>query len=597
MFQSFDQASSPEHGPKRLDQLRAELRGHQLDGFIVPRADKHQGEYVAPHDERLAWLTGFTGSAGFCIALEAEAGVFIDGRYRVQVKAQVAPCFTPVHWPETSPAQWLKDALGEGVVGFDPWLHTPNEIDAIKRGLAGSKIRLKPCENMIDRIWEDQPAPPMGPIEPYPLELAGVSYQDKCAMVAQKLRENNQSAVVITLPDSLCWLLNVRGSDVAHNPVAHGFVVVDSAAKVHLFAHSDKLTTLGAHFGSDVTLHDPSALEDHLSKLSGTVSVDAGSVPMAILHMLDKHGASYDLGHDPCAIPKARKNPTELAKARESHLRDAGVMCEFLAWVDAQPIGELTEIDVAKQLESMRMATGLLRDLSFESIVGSGPNAALPHYRVSTQSNRTLQNGEVLLVDSGGQYLDGTTDITRTIAIGDQSDEVKRAFTRVLKGMIAISRLKFPKGVAGCDLDAFARAALWAAGQDFAHGTGHGVGHYLSVHEGPQRLSRISKVPFEQGMILSNEPGFYKEGHFGIRIENLIIVQEAELSEDANLTALYDFETLTYVPIDRRMIIADMLNSDERDWINTYHATCRDKMNTRVSDETRIWLEKATQQI
>lgn len=595
MFQSFDQATTPEHGPMRLAQLRAEMKRDGIDGFIIPRSDKYQGEYVAPHDERLAWLTGFTGSAGFCIALHSEAGVFIDGRYRVQVKAQVASCFTPVHWPETTPADWLKSTLGTGVVGVDPWLHTIGEIETLKKALASSGITLKFCDNLVDRIWLDQPAPPMGKIAAYPLEFAGVSYQEKCEKVAAELRQNNQEAAIITLPDSLCWLLNVRGGDVAHNPVAHGFVVIDKNAHVKLFAHAEKLDQLGDHFANDVAFFDPEDLEPELTKISGMISVDGDSLPVAIEQMLTKAGKAYKIAQDPCALPKARKNPVEIEKARESHLRDASVMCEFLAWVDAQPYGSLTEIDVAKQLETMRRATGLLIDISFDSIVGSGPNAALPHYRVDTESNRTVNEGEVLLVDSGGQYLDGTTDITRTIAIGAQPDEVKRAFTRVLKGMIAISRLKFPKGIAGCDLDAFARVALWSAGQDFNHGTGHGVGHYLSVHEGPQRLSRISKVPFEQGMFLSNEPGFYKEGHFGIRTENLIIVQPAELGPDANLGAIFEFETLTYVPIDRRMIIRDMLNSDELTWLNAYHKTCRDKMNTRLSEETALWLDQATQ--
>lgn len=597
MFQSFDQVSTPEHGPVRLEKLRLELKQEGLDGFIIPRADKHQGEYVAPHDERLAWLTGFTGSAGFCIALADVAGVFIDGRYRVQVKAQVAPCFTPVHWPETSPAAWLKKTLGKGVIGFDPWLHTITEIDTIKKELGASGIQLVPCDNLVDRIWDDQPMPPMGQITAYPLELAGVSYQDKCTMIAAELKTKEQAAAVITLPDSLCWLLNVRGSDVAHNPVAHGFVIINDNGHSKLFAHADKLTSLEGHFGNDVSFHSPEQLENELAKINGTIGVDGASLPIAIQKMMTNSGKDYVLGQDPCALPKARKNEVEITKARESHLRDAAVMCEFLAWVDAQPYGSLTEIDVATKLEEMRRATGLLLDISFESIVGSGPNAALPHYRVSTESNRRINEGEVLLVDSGAQYLDGTTDITRTMAVGAQPDEVKRAFTRVLKGMIAISRLKFPNGISGSDLDAFARAALWSAGQDFNHGTGHGVGHYLSVHEGPQRLSRISKVPFEKGMFLSNEPGFYKEGQFGIRTENLIIVQPAALSEDANLSELFEFETLTYVPIDRRMMVVEMMNSDEIEWINTYHQVCRDKMNSRVSQETRLWLEQATQPI
>jgi Xaa-Pro aminopeptidase len=410
--------------------------------------------------------------------------------------------------------------------------------------------------------------------------------------LAGELKSAGHRAAFISLPDSICWLLNIRGQDVAHNPVVHGFAVLHDDARVDLFMHADKATQIRAHLGNEITLRNPDELSHYISSFQGPMRLDAGSVPYAISHALADNGI---LSTDPVSLPKACKNATELNSARESHLRDAAAVCRFLAWLDAQPTGTLTEIDAATQLEEIRSQDPLMDEISFDTISAAGPHAALPHYRVTTDSNRTLNAGEVYLVDSGAQYQDGTTDITRTLAIGEQSDEVKRAFTRVLKGMIAISRLRFPHGISGRDIDAFARAALWSAGQDYQHGTGHGVGHVLSVHEGPQNLSRRSTLPFEAGMILSNEPGFYREGHFGIRTENLLIVVPAPDQPDGILTDLLEFETLTYVPIDRRMILRDMLNNDEVDWLNSYHQTCRDKIHPRLGAAEQIWLRDATQ--
>ncbi|MRH21334.1 aminopeptidase P family protein [Rhodovulum strictum] len=598
MFQSFESPTSPQDGPPRLAALRAEMARAGLAGFLVPRADAHQGEYVAPRDERLAWLTGFTGSAGFACVLTDRAGVFVDGRYRVQVRAQVDQGhFTPVNWPETQLADWLRAALPQGgVVGLDPWLHTPEQVEKLSEALQGSGVTLRETENLIDRLWPDQPGPPQGPITPYPEALAGENHAGKRARIAAVLRTAGQRAAVLTLPDSIAWLLNVRGADVPRNPVPHGFAVIHDDGHVTLYADPAKATAdLRTHLGPEVTLRPDAALGAGLKSLVGPVRLDPASAPLWVLRQLQEAGIEVARSADPCILPKACKNAAELAGARAAHLRDAAAMVEFLAWLDAEaPGGALTEIDVVKRLEGFRRATGKLRDISFDTIAGAGPNGAIVHYRVSEATNRRVVPGEVLLVDSGGQYLDGTTDITRTVAVGTAPEAARAPFTRVLKGMIAISRARFPKGVAGRDLDALARYPLWLAGQDYDHGTGHGVGAYLSVHEGPQRISRLSHVALEPGMILSNEPGYYREGAFGIRIENLIVVQPAPVLEGADDREMLGFETLTFVPIDHRLIVAGMLNAEERDWLNAYHARVADLVGPEVSQPARDWLAAAT---
>ncbi len=595
MLQAFAAPSSPEQGPPRLRILRRELAAEGLDGFLVPRADAHQGEYVAPRDERLSWLTGFTGSAGFCAVLQEIAGVFVDGRYRVQVKAQVAPDFTPVNWPETKLGPWLREQLPHGgKVGFDPWLHTAGEIEGHEKALDGSGLHLAPVGNMIDRIWEDQPDPPAGPVRSHPLELSGESSRDKIARMARAVHDAGQKAAVLTLPDSISWLLNVRGSDIPRNPVVHAFAILHAEGRVSLFLNPAKVADLGPDPLIDVA--PPDAFEPALRALEGPVRVDKATAPLAVSRILEDADIEVAWGDDPCILAKARKNDTELASTAEAHLRDGAAMVEFLAWLDHEaPKGRLTEIDVVTKLESLRRATNALHDIAFETICGSGPNGAIVHYRVTEGTNRRVGPGELLLVDSGAQYVDGTTDITRTIAVGAPTEEQRGCFTRVLQGMIAISRARWPRGLAGRDLDALARAPLWMAGMDYDHGTGHGVGVFLSVHEGPQRLSRISDVPLEPGMILSNEPGYYREGAFGIRIENLVVVREAERIADDRKQLR--FETLTYAPIDRRLIDTALLSPGERSWINRYHADVREKIGPRVSPKAKIWLDGATRPI
>ncbi|MGH1455019.1 MAG: aminopeptidase P family protein [Paracoccaceae bacterium] len=597
MFQTFTSSAAPEQGPPRLADLRGAMVAAGLDGFLIPRADVHQGEYVAPCDDRLAWLTGFTGSAGFCAALRDKAGVFIDGRYRTQVKAQVDPAhFAPVPWPEVKLAGWLASELGAGVVGYDPLLHTAEQIAELTAALPAS-ITLRACANQVDTIWHDRPAPPQGAITPYPELLAGESHAAKRTRIAATLRKAGQQSAVLTLPDSIAWLLNIRGTDIARNPVPHCFAVLHDDARLTLYVDPAKLDGAArAHLGTDITLRPPNAFGAGLRSLTGPVRVDHGSAPIWVVQELNDAGVPHVAGQDPCVLPKACKSPAEITATREAHLRDGAAMVRFLHWFDQQPAGSITEIDVVTALEGFRADTNQLRDISFETIAGTGANGAVIHYRVTESTNARLEDGQLIVVDSGGQYLDGTTDITRTLPVGSVGAAEKQAFTRVLQGMIAISRARFPHGVAGQHLDALARAPLWMAGQDYDHGTGHGVGVFLCVHEGPQRISRLSDIALRPGMILSNEPGYYREGAFGIRIENLIAVQDAPALPDGDAhRAMLDFETLTFAPIDRRLIDTRMLSGDELAWLNAYHAACRDKIGTRISGAARVWLEQATQ--
>ncbi len=591
MFQSFTATTAPETGPARLQALRAEIAREGLIGMLVPRADLHQGEYVAACDERLAWLTGFTGSAGFCIVLPDVAGVFIDGRYRVQVRAQVADCFTPVHWPEVQPGPWIAQMQGEvaGRIGFDPWLDTKREIDGIRAALP-AHIELVPCDNLIDRIWNDRPAPPQAPARAHPMELAGESSESKRSRIAASLAP--AQACVLTLPDSICWLLNIRGADIPRNPVTHALAILQENGALALYAEPAKFAGLEDHLGPQVTLHPQSDLSPALRQLKGPVRVDPASAPWQIGAELAEAGTEITWAEDPCILPKAVKNTLEIKGMEAAHLRDGAAMVEFLAWLEAEaPKETLTEIDVVTRLEVARAASNELIDISFDTICGAGPHGAIVHYRVTHGSNRAVKAGELLLVDSGGQYLDGTTDITRTVAVGPVPKEARAPYTRVLQGMIALSRARFPRGVAGAHLDALARAPLWMAGQDFDHGTGHGVGAALCVHEGPARISRVSDIPLREGMILSNEPGYYREGAFGIRIENLVrIIKAPDLGDNRDQLA---FETLTLCPIDTRLIDLDLLSAQERGWLNAYHARVDSALTPRVAPETRDWLARA----
>ena len=596
MFQSFEKQSSPEFGALRVAMLRDVMEEHGLDGFLVPRADAHQGEYVAPHDARLTWLTGFTGSAGFAVILQRKAGIFIDGRYRLQVTEQVnTKLLTPVNWPEVKLSDWLIEMMPKGgTIGFDPWLHVTAEIEGLRKTLGPKGITLQPTDNLVDEIWSDQPDPPAGRLLAWSDELAGETSAEKRARLAGDLKTAGQSAAVLTLPDSIMWLLNTRGEDIPRVPVAHGFAILHSDASVDFFTRA--VPTDDVDLGPDVRLCKPEDLRAMLKVLIGQVRLDRQTAPVAIADLIEEGDAEIIWDRDPCVLPKAKKTKAEIAATTEAHLRDAVAMCEFLAWLAGELAkGGLSEITVVMALEGFRRATNQLLDISFDTILGSGPNGAIIHYRVDKDSNRMIEPGELVVIDSGGQYIDGTTDITRTIAFGDPGADAKKAFTRVLQGMIGISRLRFPTGVTGAHLDAVARAPLWMAGQDYDHGTGHGVGVYLSVHEGPARISRASDVPLEPGMILSNEPGYYRDGAFGIRIENLIVVAEADAlpGGDAHRKML-NFRTLTLVPIARDLIVAEMLSPGERAWLNGYHARCRELLGAKLSPEALAWLVRAT---
>lgn len=594
MFQDFDVTARPEQGPARLKALRERMDAGGLDGFLVPRADAHQGEYVAPRDDRLAWLTGFTGSAGFCVVLTDIAGVFVDGRYRTQVKEQVADCYTPVDWPEVLPGPWIVEKLGTGHVGFDPWLYTVGQLEALHKATEDHMITFVPVANPIDAIWDDQPDAPMAPVKAHPTEVAGEAHGDKRARLAADLHAKGESAAVLTLPDSIAWLLNIRGADIPRNPLAHGFAILNADATVDLYMATAKLENVMDHLGEAVRVHAPDTFIADLTKREGKVRLDKGSAPIAVQAALSQSVAEISYGQDPCVMPKARKNAAEIAGMAEAHLRDGAAVANFLSWFDAQDKTTLTEVDVVKKLEESRRATNALLDISFDTIAGSGPHGAIMHYRVTEDTNRTLQTGDLMVLDSGGQYADGTTDITRTLPVGDVSDDAKVAFTRVLQGMIAVSRMRFPKGVAGSHIEAIGRLPLWMAGQDFDHGLGHGVGAYLCVHEGPQRLSRVSGTPLEPGMILSNEPGYYRPGAFGIRIENLIVVEEAPaLPGGDDHRDMLQFRTLTYAPIDTALVLVDILSEAERDWLNAYHATCRQLIAPRLAPEQQKWLDAA----
>jgi len=579
MFQSFNLSSDSTESPARLAALRARLRARGVDGFLVPRADAHQGEMVAPHDERLAWLTGFTGSAGLAIVLADRAALFVDGRYTLQAADQAdTALFEIVAIHETPAADWLEQTLAEGQsIAYDPWLHGKAEIDRLAKAAEARGARLVPLEpNPVDEIWADQPPPPMGAVHVQPEALAGENPAERRRRIGARIAEAKADAAVLTQPDSLAWLLSIRGGDLPRSPVALGFAVIGADGAVSLYMAPDKVdAAVRAHLGNEVTVTPPDRLGEGLDGLAGkAVLVDKATCPLWVANRLEAASARLEWGEDPCLLPKALKNPAELSGMRAAHRRDGAAMARFLCWLDAA-VGRsetLTEIDVVTALEGFRAGTGKLMDISFDTICGSGPNGAIVHYRVTRASNRRLHPGDLLLVDSGAQYQDGTTDITRTVAVGPVDMTARRPFSLVLKGMIAVSRARWPKGVAGRDLDPLARGALWQAGFDYDHGTGHGVGAYLNVHQGPQRLSRRGgEVALEPGMILSNEPGYYVTGRFGIRIENLVAVTGAEVPPGGDRPML-GFETLTLAPIDRRLIDPDVLGAEDAAWLDQYHA-------------------------
>ena len=593
-FQDFEDPAGGGDHAARLAELRALMAREGLDAVMVPRADAHQGEYVADADARLAWLTGFTGSAGFAVVTADRAGVFVDGRYRVQARTQLdLSHFTPVPWPDTRAAPWLREALpGGGRLGLDPWLHTRAEIEALEAGLKESGITVAALgTNPVDAVWPDRPARPAGAARIHPDDLAGETAAQKRGRLAADLRAAGHAAALMTLPDSISWLLNIRGADLPRNPVVQAFAVLSDTGAVALFADAAKFDdALRDHLGADVRILPQDALAAALTDLEGPVRLDPASAPEAAFRILEDAGTDIARGPDPAVLPKARKNAAEMAGMRAAHLRDGRAMVRLLAWLDRQTPEDLTEIAVVERLEALRRDAGAT-DISFDTIMGAGPNGAIVHYRVTRASDRRMAGGELLLIDSGGQYRDGTTDITRTLPLGDPREDARAPFTAVLRGMIALSRARFPRGVGGAHLDALARQFLWQQGMDFDHGTGHGVGAALCVHEGPARISRASDMALEPGMILSNEPGYYREGSFGIRLENLVAVVQVDAEPGRDMLG---FETLTLCPIDLRLVDRTALSADERTWIDAYHRDVRAALRDGLDGPDRDWLDRAT---
>jgi Xaa-Pro aminopeptidase len=596
--------SKPNPINARLKALRATLKQSKLHGFIVPRTDEFQGEYVPAHAERLQWISGFTGSAGTCIIGLKNAVLIIDGRYTIQAATETKNSgISPANLTPDSLRETFKKLFKPGDhVGFDPWLTPQAETNRMQKLCETLGLVLKAVQqNPIDTIWQDQPAPPAHPVSNHSLRYSGVSANTKIYDIAKALKSLQADATVLNDPLSVAWALNIRGQDVPFTPVALLRAIVTKAAKAILFVDKPRLPTeLLKEFGKAVELRHPNQFETSLKQLGrqkSVMAIDPQSCPHAIVQSLLKAGAKIKDAPDLCVMPRATKNPTELKGARAAHARDGAAVCNFLNWISGEATkSKITERQAQDKLADFRKATKKLVDRSFGTISASGPNAALPHYHVTGKTGRTLRKNQIYLIDSGGQYRDGTTDITRTIIIGKATSDMREKFTLVLKGMIAVSTARFPEGTTGAQIDALARAALWQHGLDFDHGTGHGVGSFLSVHEGPARISKTSHIPLQPGMILSNEPGFYRPGHFGIRIENLLVVKPAQ-KQKGHERSMLSFETLSFVPIDRNLIETKLLTRTELIWLDDYHAKAFALHQAKVEPSTRVWLEAACAKI
>ena len=598
-FQSFDDSSERGHSAARVAALRAELKRRGLDGFVVPRADRQQNEYLPASEERLSWLTGFTGSAGAAVVLTERAAVFVDGRYTVQANAQIdGSVFTIEHLVDRPSEQWIERNLSRGGrLGYDPWLHTSDQVEKLRKACATAGADLVAVDsNPIDALWRDRPASPAGAVILHDLKLAGESAVEKFKRIRAEMARLRADTLLVSDPQNVAWAFNIRGADVAHTPLALAFALVPLEGRPALYVDGAKLNNNVRHALEEFAdVRSPDDLARDLGKFKDkVVRLDQASAADAFAQSLVSQGAKPQRGADPIALMKATKNHVEILGSRAAHKRDGTAVVRFLAWLDKEAAsGKLTEIDAVAALESFRRDTGALKDISFPTIAGAGPNGAIVHYRVTRTSNRRIGKNELFLIDSGAQYEDGTTDITRTIVVGEPSEEMRDRFTRVLKGHIAIATAVFPENTSGAQLDPLARAALWQAGLDFDHGTGHGVGSYLSVHEGPARISKLGTVALRRGMIMSNEPGYYKTAAYGIRIENLVLVIAAPEPVGAE-KPLNAFETLTLAPIDRRLIEPGMLSPKERAWLNSYHERVNEVLGPLVDASTRSWLNAAT---
>ncbi|MBV2149662.1 aminopeptidase P family protein [Sphingobium sp. AS12] len=583
----------------RLNALRAQLVRDRLDGFVVPLTDEHMSEYVGAYAQRLAWLTGFQGSAGSAVVLPEQAAIFVDGRYTLQVREQVDGALWQYESvPQTSIAAWLKaHAPAGGRIGYDPWLHTRSWVEQASAALAEKGAQLVAVDtNPIDLVWPDRPAPSDARLVVHDDRVAGQSAAEKRQAMADWLVEKKADAAVLSALDSIAWTFNIRGKDVDRTPVALAYAIVHADATADLYVAPEKMDeAVTKHLGNAVRVHDRAAFADALAGFAGkSVVADPERAVAAIFEALDNGGATVLPLRDPAILPKAIKNPVEIAGHKSAQARDGAALSRFLHWVSVEaPKGGQTEMTAADRLEAFRKDTGLLEDLSFDTISGAGPNGAVVHYRVEEKTNRPIETGTLYLVDSGGQYRDGTTDVTRTLAIGTPTREMQERFTLVLKGHIALARAVFPVGTRGGQLDILARQFLWAQGLDYAHGTGHGVGSFLSVHEGPQRIATFGggDEPLQAGMILSNEPGYYKTGEYGIRIENLVLVEERAVPGAEK--PMLGFETLTFAPIDRHLIALDLLSADERTWVDAYHAKVLSVVGPQLDGDAKAWLEGA----
>jgi Xaa-Pro aminopeptidase len=599
-FQTFDEPESGVALTARLSAFREELARRKLTGFVVPRADQQQNEYVPPSEERLAWLTGFTGSAGLAIVLAQEAALFVDGRYTLQAAKQVdGKAWAVESLVDPPPETWLAKHLKTGDrLGFDPWLHTSAAAERLAAACAKAGAELVAIEtNPVDAIWTERPPPPLAPVAVHGARFAGEAEADKLGRIREEIKRLGVDALVLSDSHAVAWTFNIRGADVAHTPLPLSYALVPQDGRPTVFIDHRKLSNLTRdHLEQSADVREPDALTGELTALAragALIALDGATAADALSRLIGAAGGKVVRGNDPVSLLKAVKNRTEIEGTRNAHRRDAVALARFLAWIDREaPKGILTEIDTVEALETFRRETGALKDVSFPTIAGTGPNGAIVHYRVTRKSNRRIALGDLLLIDSGAQYEDGTTDVTRTIAIGEPSAEMRDRFTRVLRGHIAIARAVFPDGTTGAQLDTLARQFLWQAGIDFEHGTGHGVGSYLSVHEGPARISKLGTTALKRGMILSNEPGYYKADGYGIRIENLELVVGTDIpGAEKPINA---FETLTLAPIDRRLIEVKMLSEGEFAWLNAYHARVKDEVRPSLDDATKRWLDVAT---
>jgi Xaa-Pro aminopeptidase len=600
-FQTFEEPEGGVELTARLSAFRDELSRRQLTGFVIPRADNQQNEYVAPSEERLAWLTGFTGSAGLAVVLTQKATVFVDGRYTLQAAKQVDPgAWEVASLIDPPPENWLTANLNDGDrLGFDPWLHTSAAAERLAKACKKAGAELIAVEsNPIDSIWIERPAPPLGPVAIHGMQFAGESERDKLGRIRAEIMQMKADALVLSDSHAVAWTFNIRGADVAHTPLPLSYAIIPKDGRPTIFIDHRKLSNSARdHLEKSAAVEDPEAMMPKLAALAKTgaaIALDTATAADALTRLIAAEGGKPVRGPDPVALLKAVKNSTEISGTRNAHKRDGVALTRFLAWIDREaPNRALTEIDAVEALESFRRETGALKDVSFPTIAGTGPHGAIVHYRVTRKTNRRIAIGDLLLIDSGAQYEDGTTDVTRTIAIGDPTDEMRDRFTRVLRGHIAIARAVFPDGTTGAQIDTLARQFLWHGGIDFDHGTGHGVGSYLSVHEGPARISKLGTTPLKRGMILSNEPGYYKPNAFGIRIENLELVTEVKI-EGAE-KPMNGFETLTLAPIDYRLIDASRISKQELRWINAYHARVRAEIRPLLDEATKVWLDRATE--